>query len=163
VGTARTLADYGPDASEAIPGLCRGLNSEKSWAAAYAIGSIHCHPEIAVPALIDEIEGRYLEKDKWGLLRNSVSWVNSIWALGEFEADARPAIPALREYLQDPHPITRETALGSLRKILPPDQVKTLVPALLKNVNDPDPNLRSLARDMLKQIAPIRAIGAGVV
>jgi hypothetical protein len=35
VQTAKTLAEFGPDAKEAIPALCRGLDSEKDWAAAY--------------------------------------------------------------------------------------------------------------------------------
>jgi HEAT repeat protein len=148
VETAQTLAEYGPNASEAIPALCRGLHSEKSWAAGYAIGYIHSHPEIAVPALIDAIKGGHLG--------------NSIWALGEFEADARSAIPIIQLHLQDDNPMVRQGCLGSLFKILPPDQVNTLVPVLLKNVNDPDPNLRVVARGMLEQIDPKAAIQAGV-
>jgi hypothetical protein len=56
----------------------------------------------------------------------------------------------------------RQACLLSLRKILPPDQLKTLVPNLLKNVNDPDPNLRIVARGMLKEIDPKAAIRAEV-
>ena len=137
---AQTLAEYGPNASEAIPALCRGLDSEKSWAASYAIGFIHSHPEIAVPALIDAIKRGHLE--------------NSIWALGEFEAEARSAIPIIQLHLQDDDPMVRQSCLGSLFKILPPDQVNTLVPVLLKDVNDPDPNLSGVARGMLDQIDP---------
>jgi HEAT repeat protein len=155
VQSAQTLAEFGPDASEAISALCRGLNSEKGWAASYAIGFIHSHPEIAVPALIETIKRDHKDSAL-------VGWENAIWALGEFETDARPAIPAIRLHLQDPNPMCRQACLLSLRKILPPDQVKTLVPDLLKNVNDSDPNLRNVARGLLKEIDPKAARGAEV-
>ena len=148
VVTAQTVAEFGTNASPAIPGLCRVLQSEKGWAAAYAIGFIHSEPGIAVPALIDAIKHGHKS--------------NAIWALGEFEADASPAIPLLRQQLQDADPMVRQSALLSLRKILPPEQVKTLVPALIQNVNDSDPNLRDIARSMLWKIDPEAAKKTGV-
>jgi len=153
--TAQTLAEFGPDASVAIPALCRGLDSEKGWAAIYGIGFIHSHPEIAVPALIETIKRDHSDVALGGM---DITTGDAIWALGEFEADARPAIPAIRLHLQDPYPMCRQACLRSLRKILPPDQVKTMVPDLLKNVNDPDPNLRNVARGLLKEIDPKAAI-----
>jgi beta-lactamase regulating signal transducer with metallopeptidase domain/HEAT repeat protein len=159
VETVKTLAEFGPDASEAIPALCRGLDSKKSWAASYAIGYIHSHPEIAVPALIDTIQRDHSDAAVGGM---EAATGNAIWALGKFEADARPAIPAIRPHLQDQDWSHRQACLLSLRKILPPDQVKTLVPDLLKNVNDPEPNLRIAARGLLQEIAPKAAIRAGV-
>jgi beta-lactamase regulating signal transducer with metallopeptidase domain/HEAT repeat protein len=157
VETAKTLARFGPDASEAVPALCQGLNSEKSWAASYGIGSIHSHPAIAVPALIETIKRDHSDA-AWG----DITTGNAIWALGEFEADARPAIPAIRLHLQDHDWSDRQACLLSLRKILPTDQVKTLVPDLLNNVNDPEPNLRIVARSLLKEIDPKAAIRAEV-
>jgi hypothetical protein len=58
--------------------------------------------------------------------------------------------------------MVRQGAFGSLCKILPPDQVKTLVPTLLKNVNDPERNLSTFARGLLRQIDPVAANRAGV-
>jgi beta-lactamase regulating signal transducer with metallopeptidase domain/HEAT repeat protein len=159
VQSAQTLAEFGPDASEAIPALCRGLDSEKGWAASYAIGFIHSHPEIAVPALIEAIKQDHTGPALPGW---NVDVGSAIWALGNFETDARPAIPAIRLHLQDPNPMCRQACLLSLRKILPPEQVKTLVPDLLKNVNDSDPNLRNVARGLLKEIDPKAARGAEV-
>ena len=142
VTTAQTLAEFGTKAGPAIPALCRGLNSEKGWAASYAIGFIHSAPEVAVPALIDAL--------KRG---NSM---NADWALGEFEAQASAAIPILRQHLVDANSMTRQGALISLRKILPPQELKTLVPTLIQSVNDPDPNLQGVARGMLLEIVPQR-------
>ena len=157
--TAQTLAEFGPDAGEAIPALCRGLDSETGWAAAYALGFIHSHPEIAVPALIETIKRDHTGPAVPGWNGDAG---NAIWALGQFETDASPAIPAIRLHLQDPNPMCRQACLLSLRKILPPDQVKTLVPDLLKNVNDPEPNLRTVARGLLKEIDPKAARRAEV-
>jgi len=156
VTTAQTLAEFGTKASPAIPGLCRALHSEKGWAAAYAIGFIHSQPEIAIPALLDAVK-----------LGSPQTVVNAIWALGAFETDASSAIPILRKFLEVPNPSTipmsRQAALLSLHKILPPGEFDTLVPALIQNVNDPDQSVRMVARRMLKEIDPAAARKAGVV
>jgi beta-lactamase regulating signal transducer with metallopeptidase domain/HEAT repeat protein len=151
VQTAQTLAEFGPDASEAIPVLCRGLDSEKGWAASYAIGFIHSQPEIAVPTLIERIKRDHTDPPVVGWNGETG---NAIWALGEFETDASPAIPAIRLHLEDPNPMVRLSCLVTLHKILPTNQAKTLVPDLLKNINDPEPNLRHVARGLLAQIDP---------
>jgi hypothetical protein len=109
-----------------------------------------------VPALIETIQ-----RDHTGPAFGGWN-VNAIWALGEFETDAGPAIPAIRLHLQDPDPMCRQACLRSLWKILPPDQAKTLVPDLLNNRYDRDPNLRNVARELLQKIDPTRAIRAEV-
>jgi HEAT repeat protein len=153
---AQTLAEFGTNARPAIPALCRALASTNGWAAAYAIGFVHSNPEIAVPALMNAISafnsGRAMNPGDG----------NIIWALGQFEGDARPAIPILRQYLIDPNPMIRQSVLSSLQKILPPEELKSLVPDLLQNANDPEPNLSIPSRMLLKQIDPAAAKKAGV-
>jgi len=150
--TARTLAEFGTNASAAIPKLCRALSSEKGWAAAYAIGFIHTQPEIAVPALIEA-----LKRD------DSMQTINAEWALGEFGAQAASAIPVLRQRLSATQPVVRQGALDGLVKILPSVELKTLVPFLIQNVNDSDPNLRGDSRFRLREIDPEAAKEAGVI
>jgi HEAT repeat protein len=154
VGTAQILAEFGTNASPAIPALCRALDSDKGWAAAYAIGFIHSQPEIAVPALIAAINQ---EDAKGERNKNSMNNLNRIWALGEFESEASLAIPILRQHLNDSEPMIRQSALGSLRRILPPRQLKTLVPVLVQNARDSDPNLSVVARSLLLEIDPMAA------
>jgi HEAT repeat protein len=83
--------------------------------------------------------------------------LNRIWALGEFESEASLAIPILRQHLNDSEPMIRQSALGSLRRILPPRQLKTLVPVLVQNARDSDPNLSVVARSLLLEIDPMAA------
>jgi HEAT repeat protein len=173
VTSARTLAEFGTKAGPAIPALCRALNSEKGWAAAYAIGFIHSAPEVAVPALIDALKRVNSMKAVLASggsddvarhnMQMAFSRPNIIWALGEFEFNAKSAIPILRQNLLDADPMVRQAVLMSLRKILPPQELKTLVPALIQSVNDPDPNLIVTARGMLLEIDPRAAMKAGVV
>ena len=157
---AQTLAEFGTAAAPAIPVLCRLLGSENGHGppnrpsmAAYAIGYIHSEPEVAVPALIDALKRSSSV---------SIDGGNIVWALGEYEADASAAVPIIRQQLQDANPLNRQAALMSLRKILPPDQAKTLVPALLEAVKDPEPNLSGVAKEMLKEIDPAAAKRAGI-
>ncbi len=140
----RTVAEFGAEARSALPMLCKALNEPKAhhWTAAYAIGFIHsesslcaCQPSLRMCGL-----GRVTTR------------VNSIWALGEFEAEARAAMPILWQKVKDPDAMVRQTALGSLKRILPPEQRASLLPALKANVNDPDPNLSGGARYMLREL-----------
>lgn len=154
---AQTLAEFGTNASPAIPALCRALASSNGWAAGYAMGFIHSNPEIAVPALVNAISAL-----NSGNAMKANDAMNAVWALGQFEEDARPAIPLLRRHLTDPNPMLKQGVLMSLSKILPHEELKSLVPYLLQNVNDPDPNLSISSRFLLKQIDPDAAKKAGI-
>ncbi len=150
--TAQIVAEFGTSARPAIPALCRALTSDKGWAAAYAIEHIHSDPETAVPALMDEI--------KRG--SKATTMINSIRALGGFEDEARPAIPLLRQLLLDDNSIVRQSALISLKNILPPAELKTLVPTLVQWTSDSDPYQRSFAKYILNEIDPEAAKKSGI-
>jgi HEAT repeat protein len=148
---AMTLAEFGTNARPAVPVLCRALKSRNPQVydmAAYALGYIHSDASIAVPALISAVmEG------KLG---------NTIWALGQFESEARSARPYLSTLQYNPDPMVRQSVLMALRRILPPDEVETLVPLLIKCAADPDPNLSGAAKGLLREINPAAAAKAGV-
>jgi HEAT repeat protein len=149
---AYNLAEFGTNASAAVPALCRGLQTADRVAAAYAIGYIHCQPEIAVPLLMENVK-------RGGSLPELL---NGIGALGQFEGEARSAIPLLRLELSNNDSMIRLSAFGSLYRIFPPDERKSLVPDLLQLINDSDSNLRAVSRYRLKQIDPEAAKAAGV-
>jgi HEAT repeat protein len=141
---ALIVAEFGTNARPALPVLCKALNAPSSyehWAAAYAIGHICSDAALCVPALVENVKtGR---RD---------DYLNSIWALGEFEADARAAIPMLWQKVKDPDAIVQQGALGSLKRILPPEQQASLLPALKASASDPDSNLSGAAKHMLREM-----------
>jgi HEAT repeat protein len=145
VNIALEVAEFGSNATPALPLLCNAFKNSPStvphWAAAYAIGHIRADPSLCVPALIESVKA------------GGMDYHNSIWALGEFENDAQAAIPLLYQKTKDRDPMVRQSALGSLKRILPADQQANLVPLLKANLNDPDPNLRGAAKHMLRQLA----------
>jgi HEAT repeat protein len=144
VNDALEVAEFGTNAKPALPVLCSVLTNSAPnaprWAAAYAIGKIRADPSLCVPALIESVK-----------VGGKVN-INSIWALGEFEDDARAAIPLLYQEANDPDSMVRQSVLGSLKRILPTEQQTNLVPFLEANLNDPDPNLRGSAKHMLRQL-----------
>jgi len=142
--TARVLAEFGTNARAVIPALCRGVASTNNTAvfgSAIALGRIHCDPEVALPALINAL--------------NHVSWPFNniiIGAIGNFEGEAKPAVPALRKYLQDPNSWVRYRVLESLDRILPPEELDTLIPELTKLESDPTPAVRASANFLRKKM-----------
>lgn len=141
---AHTAAEFGTNAAMAAPFLCRALlatNYNHRQTAAYAIGFIHSEPSICVPALIEAAKS------------GGTDSLNALWALGEFEAEARAAIPLLRGKAGDANPMVRQSALGSLKRILPHSELKSLLPDLRASASDPDPNLSGAAKHMLTNSA----------
>ena len=144
---AHTVAEFGTNAAPAASILCRALastNQNHRANAAYAIGFIRAGSAHCVPALIASAQVGGMDS------------LNSLWALGQFESEARSAIPLLRNKLNDADPMVRQSALGSLKRVLPPEELKTLLPALRASADDPDPNLRGAAKHML---ADLKAAG----
>ncbi|HEX4644731.1 MAG TPA: hypothetical protein VH598_03910 [Verrucomicrobiae bacterium] len=149
--TARALLEFGTNAAPAVPVFCRALkfpNFRVRNFAAYALGHIHGQAELAVPALMESI-------------RRGVSQ-NDAWALGEFGAEAKPAVPILESHLQDSEPKVCVEILRTLRRIVPKSEAKTLVPILLETLKDQSDGVRAEAGNMLKEIDPEAAAKAGV-
>jgi HEAT repeat protein len=151
VDAVHLLAQFGTNAFTAVPALSRALTSTNEnvrITAAFGLGHIHSNARIAVPALINAI--------------NQGNLGNTIWALGHFEGEAKPAVPTLRQLLPDSGPALRRSLLESLFRILSPAEAKTLVPELVQHIDDPDPYLRASARNLLKQIDPEVLAKAGI-
>jgi len=105
------LGDIGPEAKAAAPLLVGFLDSTNlidQFMATLGLGQIHGEPEVAVPALVAKL---------------SVSNKNlsmTIWALGQFGKDAKPAIPILRQFLGDTNPpaaYVQEALTNALKEI----------------------------------------------
>lgn len=82
---ARTLAELGPAAADAVPELVDMLghsDQEVRTAAAYALGKLHSQPELVVTELAERLGDP-------GVLETAA------WSLAQFGADARPALPSL--------------------------------------------------------------------
>jgi len=78
--------------------------------------------------------------------------LNALFAVGQFGADAAPAVPYLSAALGDPSADARAAAAASLAEIA--DANASAVPALIKALSDPTPKVRSLAAVALRQIGP---------
>jgi hypothetical protein len=95
--TIESLTLIGPPAKAAIPAIVKGMtNSDPQMleASIQALGIIHSNPELAVPALIKTLSGPALE------VSDRVRTF-SAQALGNFGAEAKPAIPALLKIIND--------------------------------------------------------------
>lgn len=82
---ARTLAELGPAAVDAVPELVDMLghsDEEVRTAAVYALGKLHSQPELVVTELAERLSDP-------GVLETAA------WSLAQFGADARPALPSL--------------------------------------------------------------------
>jgi HEAT repeat protein len=96
---ATALGMIGPDASQAVPSLVRGLanadlDMEFRLQCILALGRIHSLPELVVPALVQSINETLNDTD----VRIRAS---SATALGRFGPDARQATSLLTTLLQD--------------------------------------------------------------
>ena len=74
--------------------------------------------------------------------------------------EAKGAVPALCEVLQDPDALHRWLAAGVLGKIGP--DAREAVPALLQATQDDDAKVRKAATEALNRIDPDAAAQAGV-
>jgi hypothetical protein len=110
------LRCLGPVASEAWPEMIECLKDPDMTIrcdAATALGQIHQEPEKSVRILMDFLENH--RKDRNNLFPSE----EAIVSLGQFGAQAKPAVPMLIGLLNDPEQNIRGSATNALRKIDP--------------------------------------------
>jgi HEAT repeat protein len=113
IAAATTLGTIGRPARDAVPILVSSLTNQNDTTRSSVIGAlgrIHSYPELSVPALTQ------------CLIVNDPFYWNKTWAaesLGQFGAEARPAISALVDLSKHSDPLVRESFLQALQKIDP--------------------------------------------
>jgi len=111
-----TLRSLGPVAGDALPSLIKCLKDPEFTVQSDAIlglGEVHQEPERTVPILV-EILARPQNP------RHSVTLrANAIWALRQFGAQAKLAVPELLRLLNDEHVGIRSDATNALKAIDP--------------------------------------------
>jgi len=119
---AYALGQLGPQAAEAVEPLMRILENKREHeyvrgSAAWALGEIGLPAaERAVPLLIDTLSSRHVSVRRY-----------APWALGRMAPAAGPAVPKLRELLQDVDPQVRLRAAAALWLIAEsPDALRVL-------------------------------------
>jgi hypothetical protein len=140
---ARTLAELGPSAEVAIHDLVAALDDpeeEVRAAAAFALGKLHLQPEIAIESLTDRLD--------------DPSTLDTVaWALAQFGADARPALPRLLNNLRNE--LGRcsgaiDFLVYAVRAIAPDPEVE-----IRQLVDSCDPDLRQQAEHLIPESGPI--------
>jgi hypothetical protein len=108
--TAWSLGAIGPPAAKAIPTLLRGTTNTNYTRrnAIFALGRIHAEPELVVPALT-----KFLKDPDRDVRTSTIS------SLELFGSDAKPAVSALVQSLNDQNPLVRKLAQSALKKIDP--------------------------------------------
>lgn len=103
---ASRLADLGPQATDAVPALCKALSNGSDDArsgAAEALGKIRTQANVAVPALAAALTAE-----------NPTVRRRAIHSLQAYGADAKPAVPALHKALRDSDGSVRSAAAETL-------------------------------------------------
>jgi HEAT repeat protein len=107
------LGRYGEEAKTAVPALVAILKAERNPItlanAAAVLGRIHADPEVVVPALIAALH-HPVQKVR----------IECLCALREFGAEAKPAVPALLEFLKSQADATDKTVAASALKAIDP-------------------------------------------
>jgi hypothetical protein len=139
-------AEFHEESQALVPHLCRALwssNLNQVEIAAEALGRIHSNPEIVVPALMNAV---YRLEGKPGVNDGGLTFC--YWALSQFQREATPAVPDLRQCLTNSGSMggIRCFALRSLSQILPPEEARKLLTQTLKG---PDPYLKLNAKSLL--------------
>ena len=132
------IGQIGPEASEAIPFLIKGLKDRKGYIAARALASIG--PAI-MPTLRESLNAK-----------NSYVRANATCALGGREHDPNVVVPLLREALKDEDPGVRQSAAGALIWIGP--AAEPAVPDLILALMDLEIDVRCAAARALGYIGP---------
>ena len=139
---ARTLAELGPAAEPAVLPLIEALGDseeEVRVAAAYASGRLHMQPEMAVAELTDRLD-------------DPVMLNTAAWALAQYAAVARPALPRLLATLRHELGCDGEIdhLLYAVRAISPDPDAE-----LQQLVASCDPDLQRQAGELLPESGPI--------
>lgn len=122
---AWSLGFIGPDAAASVPSLMLLLDDKDENVrvrAALALGKIKMQPGVAVPVLIQKL-GSPNAKER-DLSRTAAI----IYALGQFQADAKTALPALLPFLNDDSWRIRDLATNAVRQIDPVAAAKIFPP-----------------------------------
>jgi HEAT repeats len=109
--TARDcLGNIGPAAKSAVPLIIQFINDTNRivrWDATVCLGRIHMEPELVVPVLMENLNP------------TNAILSTTIHVLGEFGEQARPAVPALLQYLNDKDDFVRYETTNALKAIDP--------------------------------------------
>jgi HEAT repeat protein len=107
---ADCLGNIGPAAKAAVPVLIQYINDSNRivrWDTTINLGRIHMEPALVVPILMTNLT-----------VSNAIL-STTIFALGQFGEQAKPAVPALLQFLNDDNQYVRSEATNSLQKIDP--------------------------------------------
>ncbi len=109
--TARDcLGNIGPAAKAAVPLLVQFINDTNRivrWDTMINLGRINMEPEVVVPVLMENLNP------------TNALLSTTIFVLGEFREKAKPAVPALLQYLNDKNNFVRNEATNALKQIDP--------------------------------------------
>jgi HEAT repeat protein len=135
---ANALVEIGPASKQAIPALIKSTastNSDVCAFALYTLGRMALESELVDPVLIKALHdpARQVRYDAVFGLAN----------LAFMGGDAKPAVPALIEALQDSYIGVRGGAAHALGHIHSDPGI--VVPALIKSLHDPDTSVRIYA------------------
>jgi hypothetical protein len=110
------LRSLGPVAGESLPSLIKCLKDPEFTVqsdAILALGEIHQEPERVIPILVEFLAQP--QNPQYSVAIHG----NAMWSLRQFGAQAKPAVPMLLGYLNDPEESIRSTATNTLRQIDP--------------------------------------------
>jgi HEAT repeat protein len=135
--TAAALARGNAASAAAVPELVAALRDENSAVrqyAAMALGNIGPDAEPAVPELARIVREQSHDREVW---RESVFALPKIGGKGLIEA-----IPAMRNALRDPDPLTREVICGTFIKVAEQKEAESSIPDLAAMLGDPEVRVR---------------------
>src|ERR1700722_1326168 len=112
------IAKFRGEAASAVPVIVRCLDHWEIGtreAAILALGDIHAHPELAVPALIEHLKTTQTKTED----ERRMIYTYTFIALDRFGPEARSAVPTLLQSINDDDPDIRANARGALKHIDP--------------------------------------------
>jgi HEAT repeat protein len=151
---ADALAILGLSAPSATPALIRSLDTAEGHSTRHllrALAAVGSDPEVAIPAVLKVLDQQSSDETRLTALR----------ALGEFGAEAAPAVPSIVALLEGDDPRMRMEAVETLGEIGP--AASAAVPPLMQVLQGEDGLLTITAAHALSQIGeaavgPLRAM-----